>query len=528
MGQHRDLKINYDSLKAIQAIVKKYKDALEDLQESTNTFADVIKAQEGDAFKELETEFEEDISVDYSSLISILGDVDTNIGNYMTDMTSYITPEDSSVICRVDRNDIWWNLQQIQGIPYGYLNSYPGVPSHWYMDEWVNPFADDADEVRARNAENQRKRERNYDKLNDFFNNSLKNTAQELWNETESIKSIYDNYVVSYENTDDTYSVKMNSIYYSIASLLDLLKDEVDTRIDFLRGFATGFVDLLKGLKAPLEIALAINPAIPLPPGVRAELLIDGTNEIYQGVKVFINDPENTIGAMFQGMFDTGDEEGTAFCVGYATEKVVEVIVAKKVADAMAGPKVDGKTPFRDLMTPEEAARYDEYWLKVAEKKVVPNAESKAAEILRTQSKREAGPCLSTLYDSELDEMFYGQNFKTSKIGRTEYNNWITNEADPFIRERLFNYEREINSGNIVLEPFVDPRLAGHSEIRALDQAIKARRAAGLPITDDILKSMYVYNINLWDSRKINIMVSKCRCPNCTFLTDGINTLIHN
>ena len=345
MGQHRDLKINYDSLKAIQAIVKKYKDALEDLQESTNTFADVIKAQDGDAFKELETEFEEDISVDYSSLISILGDVDTNIGNYMTDMTSYITPEDSSVICRVDRNDIWWNLQQIQGIPYGYLNSYPGVPSHWYMDEWVNPFADDADEVRARNAENQRKRERNYDKLNDFFNNSLKNTAQELWNETESIKSIYDNYVVSYENTDDTYSVKMNSIYYSIASLLDLLKDEVDTRIDFLRGFATGFVDLLKGLKAPLEIALAINPAIPLPPGVRAELLIDGTNEIYQGVKVFINDPENTIGAMFQGMFDTGDEEGTAFCVGYATEKVVEVIVAKKVADAMAGPKVKTEVP---------------------------------------------------------------------------------------------------------------------------------------------------------------------------------------
>ena len=151
--------------------------------------------------------------------------------------------------------------------------------------------------------------------------------------------------MVSYENTDDTYSVKMNSIYYSIASLLDLLKDEVDTRIDFLRGFATGFVDLLKGLKAPLEIALAINPAIPLPPGVRAELLIDGTNEIYQGVKVFINDPENTIGAMFQGMFDTGDEEGTAFCVGYATEKVAEAIVAKRVADAMAGPKVDVEVP---------------------------------------------------------------------------------------------------------------------------------------------------------------------------------------
>ncbi len=345
MGQHRDLKINYDVLEAIKTVVKQYKDALVDLQTSTKTFADVIKAQEGDAFKELDTEFEEDISVDYSGLISVLNDVYTNMDNYMTDMTSYIAPEDSSALCRVDRNDIWWNLEQIRGIPYGYLNCYHGVPSHWYMDEFVNPFSDDADEVRARNAERARRRERNYDKLNNFFNNSLNNAAKELWDETESIKSIYDNYVVEYENTDDIYYAKMNMIYYSIASVLDLLKDEIDVRIDFLRGFATGFVDLLKGLKAPLEIALAINPAIPMPPGVRAALLIDGTNEIYQGVKVFIQDPENAVGAMFQGMFDTGDEEGMAFCAGYATEKIVEAIVAKKVAEKLTGPKVEKIDP---------------------------------------------------------------------------------------------------------------------------------------------------------------------------------------
>ena len=33
---------------------------------------------------------------------------------------------------------------------------------------------------------------------------------------------------------------------------------------------------------------------------------------------------------------------------------------------------------------------------------------------------------------------------------------------------------------------------------------------------------------NLWDARKFNILTPKCRCPNCTFLTDGINTLIHD
>ena len=261
---------------------------------------------------------------------------------------------------------------------------------------------------------------------------------------------------------------------------------------------------------------MAISPTIPLPLGVRAALLIDGTNELYQGAKVFINDPENAVGAIFQGMFDTGDEEGLAFCAGYATEKVVEIVLAKKLAEKISGPKV----PKGGTKTAEELAKIEE--------KVVSNAEKKAAEILRTQSKREAGPCLSTLYDSELDEIFYGQNFKTSKVGKAEYMNWIKNEADPFIQERLFNYERELKVGNVKWKITNDPRLAGHSEIRALDQAIKARRAAGLPITDNILEEMYVYNIDLWDARKLNIMSPKCRCPNCTFLTDGINTLIHN
>ena len=132
----------------------------------------------------------------------------------------------------------------------------------------------------------------------------------------------------------------MDELYDSIKNWIDIAGDLWEGTTDFLRGFGTGIVDLAKGLKAPLEIMLAINPSTPLPLGVKIALLYDGGNEIYQGVKVFINDPENTIGAMFQGMFDTGDEEGTAFCVGYATEKVVEVIVAKKVAEAMAGPKV--------------------------------------------------------------------------------------------------------------------------------------------------------------------------------------------
>lgn len=345
VGQHRDLKINYDYLCEINSIVKKYIDALEELQSETEAFVRVINNQEGDVFVELKNEYEDAIAVDYTDLIDILKEIYHVSGRYIEEMQYYIAPENSSMLCRVDRNDIWWNLQQIKAIPYAYVEAYPHVPSHYYMDEFVNPFADDADEVRARNEDRRRRRENNYNKLVDFYNNTIRNTADGLWQDTEDLKSIYDNYVVEYENTDDIYARKMDELYDSIKTWIDIAGDLWQGTKDLLRGFGTGIVDLAKGLKAPLEIVLAISPTMPLPLGVRIAFLYDGGMEIYQGTKVFIKDPENTIGAMFQGMFDTGDEEGTAFCVGYATEKIAEVIVAKKVADAMAGPKVDVEVP---------------------------------------------------------------------------------------------------------------------------------------------------------------------------------------
>ena len=57
-------------------------------------------------------------------------------------------------------------------------------------------------------------------------------------------------------------------------------------------------------------------------------------------------------------------------------------------------------------MTPEEVARYDKYWNGVARDKIVPNADEKALEILNSQSKTAAGPCLSTIYNPELDAFF--------------------------------------------------------------------------------------------------------------------------
>lgn len=80
---------------------------------------------------------------------------------------------------------------------------------------------------------------------------------------------------------------------------------------------------------------------------------------------------------------------------------------------------------------------------------------------------------------------------------------------------------------------FADTRLAAHSEIRALDEAIKVRRDLGLPVSEDTINELYVYNIDLrtmYSTGKSGIpsMIPKCRCQNCIKLTEGINTIKHD
>ena len=181
-------------------------------------------------------------------------------------------------------------------------------------------------------------------------------------------------------------------------------------------------------------------------------------------------------------------------------------------------------------MSPEEIARYDAYWNKVAGEKLTSVGNQKAFEILETQSQKSAGPCLSTIYDPELDNFYFGQNFKSgNKMGKVEYINWLNNDADIIIKERTDLYQYEIDNEIVKIQnPCHDDRLAAHSEIRALDQALAARRELGYTVNEETLKELYLYNIDLTELYKNNIIIPKPRCENCSRLTDGINTVIHN
>lgn len=136
---------------------------------------------------------------------------------------------------------------------------------------------------------------------------------------------------------------------------------------------------------------------------------------------------------------------------------------------------------------------------------------------------------MSTVYDPILNEIYYGQNYKSkSKMALKEYKNWLANDADPIIRERTAQYQADIDNGLITLGETTDLRLAAHSEVRALDKALSNRRKLGMLVDETTLSELYLYNIDLRKAFDEGIIVPKDRCENCRRITKGINTIIHN
>ncbi len=67
--------------------------------------------------------------------------------------------------------------------------------------------------------------------------------------------------------------------------------------------------------------------------------------------------------------------------------------------------------------------------------------------------------------------------------------------------------------------------LTAHSEIRALDQALKAREDSGEQVDESTISEMYLHNINLPRLYERDKIAFKKRCENCKRITDGIKIL---
>ena len=163
----------------------------------------------------------------------------------------------------------------------------------------------------------------------------------------DEIKKIYENKVIPFENTDDSYKSKMSAYYSEWSSMGDKFSDAGNAIRDFLAGIGDSLVDTVKGLLT-LVVDLGIlyvdvrwKSIVPIQV---PEVLDQEVEKIKQKYEPLFKDPVNTIGGIGQSICDTADEKGVAYSSGYIVTEVVTALLADKGLDKIKNVAKTGKT----------------------------------------------------------------------------------------------------------------------------------------------------------------------------------------
>lgn len=136
----RDIRIKYSVLEEIRDQIKQYKNAIETIQEVLNTVNNKLEENEGQAVNQLKGNYDE-IKGDLEGCHEEVDDLYTIFDGYISDMQDIIRPIDPKSIMKVDRNDIWWNMQYVFGACQAVehlrfnIGTYISLPNFFKSDE---------------------------------------------------------------------------------------------------------------------------------------------------------------------------------------------------------------------------------------------------------------------------------------------------------------------------------------------------------------------------------------------------------
>ena len=163
----------------------------------------------------------------------------------------------------------------------------------------------------------------------------------------DEIKKIYENKVIPFENTDDSYKSKMSAYYSEWSSMGDKFSDAGNAIKDFMTGVWDSLAGTVMGLLtivADLGILYADAKWKSIVPIQVPEVLDQEVEKIKQKYEPLLKDPVNTIGGIGQSICDTADEKGVAYSSGYIVTEVVTALLADKGLDKIKNVAKTGKT----------------------------------------------------------------------------------------------------------------------------------------------------------------------------------------
>lgn len=362
--------------------------------------------------------------------------LETALSNYIEAMRSYISPESEGLMMRVDRNDIWYNIQQIAQQYEQFLTIQGDAGSSYpdYRHFAIGLSAEEELLMREQEERERERRERNYQKLVSFRQGSVNNALNYFLENMGDINAIYKNAIIPFENTDDDYASLAEFYYDMWATTEDNWTDFLRSSGDICRGLWDAVVDLLDGI-ASLG-AFAIYESLPASCYANGDiaLLPDCITEralgTYAAIEMLIKEPGIVVDCMGQNMMDTYEEESLAYAIGYITLDVAIEILTTKGAGSVKGAlrTTDATSDVMNTVTTTERVADD--ILDVAEgakntgraaENVTDVAEegSKIQEILRNKRVSDAYP--------ELDELekFYDDIYEQQRNICQEYEDYL-------------------------------------------------------------------------------------------------------
>lgn len=334
----RDIKVNYGVLQSIVQTLQQYKTALENMDSTLQRINKKLENEnDGDAVNALKSKHSE-IKSQIDSCHDEVSDLHNIFTNYINDMTAIIRPVNYDNMMRVSRNDIYWNMESIFSAA---LNVAMTRSNAAVFRSIPSPFASDEEKEAER---------RNGDKLSSIYNDII-NYSKKLSDSVSDMQNLYDKKVIPYENMDDTYKGKADSLYSKYTNFWEGLKTSLSSigtglinivkgAVDSIIGLVKGVFDLVKG--AVTYIGAGIGIAWTSIAGDCPDCLKDcqaKAEEYNKTIGAILKDPFLIVEGLSQGINDAYEEKGICYVTGYAAGEIAQIILLKKAGDKLKGVK---------------------------------------------------------------------------------------------------------------------------------------------------------------------------------------------
>ncbi|WP_072578608.1 hypothetical protein [Bacillus weihaiensis] len=324
----RDIQINYGILDQIIEQLHTYKNALNQMHSSLTSIAVYVESNAG---KSLDV-WDDTIQQSKKNITSYQAQIDDLLSlfeNYVTDTTAYITPISRNSMMRVDRNDIWWNLTQIEsGVNNNMFHAI--LETHKSPSFLFGLFDDPTPEEKERSRHNKQKL--------DAIRTNIESSKAMLEKNIEGLWDIYETKVKKFENVDDEYSNKASAVKDTYTNFFEGVSDVVSVTVEgvwnFIKGVGVAVYEIAEGLISLVIDAGIIAISNNIPDFIEPEFLKKAANtrvETFAGtLEQIIDDPIIVLESVAQSLSDTSEKEGIMYVTGGAATSLIPYVGQSK------------------------------------------------------------------------------------------------------------------------------------------------------------------------------------------------------